>query len=164
MIVAFDGALGHGKSLMMTAIGMLIADIFNTKLGGNYPIKVENFTMIKSREDLLKYENGVLCLDEFWQDMDSRQSVQNVFMSRWILQSRKKNLIVCYTLQETGQIDKRLRDVTDWVIHCEKNSDGSIKLSFVDFRRMRVTRRFLIKDPSPFYGYYDRYGVVPLLE
>jgi hypothetical protein len=72
-----------------------------------------------SVRDILEIENGLIALDELWVSLDSRSWKDNVFLTRWINQTRKKNLLVFYTTQHFGQIDIRVRRATDSLIFCE---------------------------------------------
>ena len=94
--------------------------------------------------------------------MDSRLWSDNVILSHWINQCRKKGLIVLYSTQHMSQIDLRVRRATDIQVVCEEKY-GEILLTFVDYLYERVLRKFIIDTPSRFYSLYDSFAVlVPL--
>jgi len=162
MRIAVVGPLGHGKTLGMTSMGMLMSELFEVPLGANYPIKAKNFTLIESLEDLWAFKGGVLLLDEFWLSFDSRSSSSNVVLSRWINQTRKRHVVVFYTTQSMAQIDKRLRNVTDLVLSCEKRKDG-FHMTFIEYQTVRLGRQFRMTRPELFYGAYDTDNVIDVL-
>jgi hypothetical protein len=55
-------------------------------------------------------------LDELWSSCDSRESMKNKnsIVSNILLKSRKRDIHFGFTAQEFGQIDKRLRDQTEF--------------------------------------------------
>lgn len=68
--------------------------------------------------------------DEFWTIADSRNSSSKVnrMISAIILQSRKRQSDFYFTSQSFMQLDKRIRDNCDYVIHCKKKGDFTFLL------------------------------------
>jgi len=164
MRIAVIGDEGSGKSLAMTAMGTLLADVYGVKLGANYPIfGQKSFELIETMKQLREFTGGVLLLDEVWLLMDSRNPRENVEFSRWVRQTRKKGLLIFYATQSMDQVDKRMRHSTSMVMLCQK-ARGKIKLHFCSSSTGNVIKTFTIANPSLFYGLYDTNAVVDLME
>ncbi len=73
---------------------------------------------IQSDLDLGRVHDGYFIGDELWNWADSRMSGAraNAFVSGLLLKSRKRGFSLVYTAQSMGQIDKRIRDNTDYII------------------------------------------------
>ena len=134
----------------------------NYTLKGSEPLKKAN--------DILKITDGIVALDEFWITMDSRAWKNNVFLTHWINQTRKKNLIVMYTTQTFRQIDIRVRNATDYLIFCRKVSSVVSppyhKLSIVCNATQTLVKTLKIskENAAIFFNFYDSFEVLkPLL-
>lgn len=163
MLIGICGKMGSGKTLSMTILSQFFKlqglDVYaNYTLEGSKPLKKAN--------DILKIENGIVSLDEFWITMDSRSWKNNVFLTHWINQTRKKNLIVMYTTQTFRQIDIRVRNATDYLIFCER-IDSVItppyhRLSIVCnatqslIKTIKITKR----NASAFFHFYNSFEVL----
>lgn len=132
------------------------------KVHANYQLK--DSEPVKSVKDLLAVKDGIVCLDEFWVTMDSRAWKDNVFLSTWINQTRKKNLLVLYTTQAFGQIDLRVRNATDLLIFCEKivAPQPFFRYSFISGGAKTILKSFKIPvdRASNFYDVYDSFQVI----
>ena len=118
-------------------------------------------------EDLIKIKDGIICFDEIWTSMDSRLVKDNVFLTRWVNQTRKKNIIVLYTTQHFGQLDIRARRATDLLIYCQKYAkQGFFRYTFIDTFTGQMLRsvKAYFKDISKFYGVYDTFEVIKALK
>lgn len=137
MLAVMTGKPGQGKTSLLTYF--LVNDYATHKreIVANYNLKFP-YRQLTDRdlEQLLAGEqelnNVSLGLDEIWLLMDSRLSAtdQNLFMSYLYLQSRKMNVDIYGTAQSFGQIDKRFRKNTDYVIECEKKGDSIFWTSY----------------------------------
>src|SRR3989337_823801 len=158
MLVGVMGRMGQGKTLSMTALGIAIAKMTHSPLFANYDLKGVSFNRVRSRGDLFRAQSGIVLFDEIHIEMDSRQwkDTNNVNMSRWIHQTRKKDLIVFFTTQHIRQVDVRVRRALDWLIMTQKTPQG-IWLSFVDYQYGIIGKKVLISQPKRFYGLYDTY-------
>lgn len=151
------GKMGSGKTLSMTIIATYLARQLGAPLFSNYSLI--NSGPIRNLKDLWQIENGIICLDEVWLTMDSRLWKDNVNLTRWVNQTRKKKVVVFYTTQHIRQVELRMRQATDILIYCEKKPAGHW-LNFVDYQYNNLMRRFLIADPRPFYSLYNTFEVV----
>lgn len=154
--------MGSGKTLFMSILCQWFKDRLNVPIYANYPLK--NSIPIKSVKDLWAIQSGVVALDEFWIDMESRQSEYNINLSRWINQTRKKNLLVLYTTQAMSQIDKRVRNANHLLIFCEyfNRKEPFFRYSFITGMSGTILKSFAIKQSSAreFFDIYDTFAVV----
>lgn len=161
MLIAIAGTQGSGKTLLMSILSTFLAQQTNSPLTSNYSLKGSK--KILKQSDLWDTNNSIMCLDELWLTMDSRLSRDNVFLTRFINQTRKKGLVVFYTTQHMSQVDLRIRNATDYLIFCE-NKNGEIVVKFIDYQYGIIHKQFVISDPKKFYPLYDTYQVLqPLL-
>lgn len=132
MIIGIIGGMGTGKTLTMTYY--LYKDYLNKrKIFANYMLNFKfeklNKTFFQnyaeSKFNLIKSSIG---LDELHVFLDSRSAMakKNKMMTKFITQSRKRDVDLYYTTQDisfetfhrSGQVDLRLRKLTDMLILC----------------------------------------------
>lgn len=167
MRIAVIGDEGGGKSLGLVTFGSLALDAYNMPLGANFPVLLPGAQFIQTKQQLYAFERGVMLYDEMWFDVDSRRSSENVELTRWVRQTRKKKLLLFYTTQDFGQVDKRVRSGTRLIMHCEARRNDSFRYRFygVDsFGSIRPLRRFDLIRPDLFWHLYDSDRMVDLLE
>lgn len=153
MLIGITGNLGSGKTLS----GVILANFLRRMIGAEVRsnmLKMKGATPFWDMQEVWNMENSILLWDEMWITADSRMWKSNVAMTDFIMLTRKKGLILIYTAQKFGQLDKRIRDVTDYVIVCDKRKEG-IWMSFIDTYDERRGRRYLIPHPEQFYSLYD---------
>lgn len=161
MLVGIMGKMGSGKTLSMSILASYLSKKFNTPLYSNYGLK--GAKRITSLSELWKIDSAIFCFDEMWLTMDARLWKNNVFLSRWINQTRKKKMIIFYTTQHIRQIELRVRNATDILIYCQKEKDGH-QLQFIDFQYQQMGNRYLLSNPARFYYLYDTYEVLQPLK
>jgi len=157
------GKMGTGKTLSMTTIGRALSSSTKAPLYANYTLKNCDYKKIEAVDDLWSANHGIVLFDEIWLTIDSRNWKNNIKLSHWLNQTRKKDLIILYTTQHIRQVDIRLRKATDWLIYCEKKTEG-IWLNFLDYQYGTIGKRFLIPEPYRFYSLYDTYEVLKTLK
>ena len=133
-IIAIVGNLRGGKTLTLTKIahdewlkGNQIYSNSFLKFNGKHNDRV-TFLDVKKRnrkneeQERLKAEyeklgEGLLAFDEIWQYADSRKSIskENELVSEILLRSGHEGFNVAYTTQRFGQVDKRLREITNFI-------------------------------------------------
>jgi len=155
--MGFMGNMGTGKTLSQTAIATLLHKVSGVPLFANYGLK--DSTLITKMSELWDLDSAILCLDEIWINMDARLWKDNVFLTRFINQTRKKRLLVLYTTQHIRQVELRVRNATDILVLCEKTADG-IYLNFIDWQFRFLGRRFLLAEPERFYHLYNTFELV----
>jgi len=158
MLVVFTGSLGQGKTFSMSVIACALSHYSGLKLYSNYGLK--GAQRIYTINKLLSCEQGILCFDEAHTALDSRMYKDNVKLTHFLLQTRKKGLIVFMTTQIFGQVDMRARDITDYIVACKKKTDG-IWLQFINWQDREICHKRRIDQPiSRFYNLYDTYEIV----
>jgi len=160
MLVGFQGRLGHGKTLSMSAIAVLAAKALKTQLYANYAlIGARRFWMLEQ----LWATSGVVCIDEAWLSFDSRDAKKNIAITRWVNQSRKKKVVMMYTTQHIRQVDNRVRDATDYLMHCVRKN-GEIRILMIDWQYREIVANFALKEPKRYYALYDTFETVEPLQ
>lgn len=157
MLVGIMGKMGAGKTLIQSILANYLYHQTGAKIYANYGLK--NSIHIDKMSQVWKAENGIICIDEAWLSMDARLWKDNVKITQWINQTRKKKLLVFYTTQHIRQIELRMRTGTDILIYCEKKPAGHW-ISFIDWQYGELGRRFLIDKPERYYNLYDTFEVV----
>lgn len=164
MLVGIMGKMGSGKTLSMSILAEYLATRTNSKIYANYDLKMPiHATPVESLNDITKKENSIFCFDEMWLSMDARQWKDNVRLTQWVNQTRKKKMIVFYTTQHIKQIEMRARNATDILIYCEKKPEG-IWLTFIDWAYGSIGKRFLLTDTKRFFCLYNTYEVLKPLQ
>lgn len=134
LVACFMGSLGSGKTLNMTYRAAILA-ARGHKVYANYPIAQNIGERICGIRHLVTLENALICLDEGQALLDSRAFSSNVNVTQWLLLIRKVGLGMFYTSQHFNFVDKRLREITDFVI-VHRKSFGRRPASFIDTYRV----------------------------
>lgn len=117
------------------------------------------FYHITTISELNWARNGFMLLDELWYNLDSRMSrkKKNIITANILGKSRKRGLVIVFTVQTMSQLDRRVREVLDFVAYPVQSPDGSI-VRLVIWRGnkprgkpLRVVR-YLAEE---YYKYYD---------
>lgn len=157
MLVGIMGKMGSGKTLSMSIIAEYLSKATKAPLYANYGL--QGAEPLGSLNEVDQITGGILCLDELWLSMDSRAWKDNIRVSHWVNQTRKKKVVVFYTTQHIRQMELRVRNATDILIVCEKKPEGHW-LTFIDYQYRAIGKRFLIESPSRFYPLYDTFEVL----
>lgn len=167
MFIGFTGSLGSGKTLSMTFWGKYFSRKLNIPCYSNYKTNfAENITDWKQ---LMAVQNGVVLLDELHILMDSRTSGisknrfgggnKQTYRTHFMLQTRKKNMLVMFTTQHISQVDLRIRNICDYVILCQKKG-LSIKNTVVNWADMNIGKTLVLNNVNRIYNWYDTYELV----
>jgi len=112
--------------------------------------------------------NGIVLLDEIWSvGLDSRLSrrKKSIITANILGKSRKRGLTVLFTAQTMSQLDRRIREVLDFIAYPVMNSDGSICRLFIwrgnkpSGKPLKVLRFYT----EEYYKYYNSREEVPEL-
>jgi len=163
MLIGVMGKMGAGKTLSMSVLATYMAREGNAPLHANYGLK--NSEPIESLNDVVNLDRAIFCFDEIWLSADARAWKDNVRLSQWVNQTRKKKMIVMYTTQHIRQVEMRIRNATDVLVYCEKTPEGHW-LTFMDWSYKTIGRRYLIPHDvaKRFYSLYDTYEVLKPLQ
>lgn len=163
MLVGIMGKMGSGKTLSQTILATYLHLKTKVPVFANYTLYGLPYTRINSLKELWKLDNAIICLDEIWLSMDSRLWKDNVAVTRFINQTRKKKLTVFFTTQHIKQVELRTRNATDILIYCEKKPEGHW-LWFIDYQYMQIGRKFLLEHPEDFYKLYNTYETLQTMD
>lgn len=139
----------------MTAVAALLQNTTGAPILANYrinpPLQADKFTTLKQ---LWETKKAIICWDEIHTSADSRMWKDNISISRFIVHTRKKQIILLYTAQHLDMVDKRLRNLTDFLVQCDKKKDRTHVLQFVEMPDI-LTRKVRLVRPDRVYPLYD---------
>lgn len=117
-LIAIVGELGEGKTLGLTYLAFWNKVMKNKNIYANYHLKNIPYTHVNTLEQLDKIKQGMFFADElwFWIDCRASKNKRNKFISDILLKSRKRGFHIFYTTQRFGQIDIRVREITDFLV------------------------------------------------
>ena len=153
MLAGIMGKMGGGKTRFMTIIGVYMHYSTGAPLYANYSLFGVPYTKISSLKELWEINNGIVMLDELWLSMDSRMWKDNVAVTRFINQTRKKKITLLYTTQHIKQIELRTRNATDILVFCENGNT----VTFIDYQYMQIGRKYVFTEPGFFNKFYDTF-------
>lgn len=162
-LVGIMGKMGAGKTLTASILASYIASKTGAELHANYILR--GAEPIESLNDVVSKNKSILVFDEIWLSADARAWKDNVRLTQWVNQTRKKQMIVFYTTQHIRQVEMRIRNGTDVLVVCEKTPEGHW-LTFIDYQYRTIGRRYLIPHSvaKKFYSLYDTYEVLKPLQ
>jgi len=113
--MAVVGELGAGKTLSLTYLAYRNF-MKGRKIYSNYKLSFP-YTKVTSIEQLEDMKSGFFAGDELWLWIDARASTskKNKVVSSILLKSRKRDIHFSYTTQSFSQVDKRVRNITDFI-------------------------------------------------
>jgi hypothetical protein len=158
------GELGSGKSLALTYLAWSNYMKKRKNLFANYALFGMRYQEVKCIEQLNSMKEGFFAGDELWLWLDSRcsRSQKNKAVADILLKSRKRDLTIAYTSQNVHQMDRRIRDVTDFVAYPMMSPDNSFcrleifrgcRPSFSN--RVKPPLYFLCERVYPLYSTYE---------
>lgn len=153
MLVGVMGKMGGGKTRFMTIIGVYMHKMTGAPIYANYSLFGIDYTKVNSLKELWEINSGIVLLDELWLSMDARMWKDNVNVTRFINQTRKKKITLFYTTQHIRQIELRTRNATDVLVFCENGNT----VTFIDYQYMEIGRKFMFDNPSVFNALYDTF-------
>jgi len=153
MLSGIMGKMGAGKTRFMTIIGLYLHYMTKAPLYSNYTLYGVDFKPIHSLKDLWNINNGIVLLDEIWLSMDARMWKDNVAVTRFINQTRKKRITLFFTTQHIKQVELRTRNATDVLCFCENGNT----VTFIDYQYMQIGRKYVFTDPNFFNHFYDTF-------
>ncbi len=120
--VIITGPFGSGKSCLMSVWGSDWARKHNAPLYANYGLL--GARPLSEVAELYTIFDSVLCIDEFWKMVDSRNFKDSKAMLDWWMEARKQECWVLATAQAMHQLDKRVRDNADVEWECRDLGGG----------------------------------------
>lgn len=161
MLVGIMGKMGTGKTLSQTILMTYLHHVTKVPIAANYTINLPDASVVTNLMEIEKKTSEVFGFDEIWLSADARTWADNVKLTQWVNQTRKKKMIIFYTTQHIRQVEMRIRNATDVLVVCEKDAQGHW-LTFIDWQYKTIGRRYLIPHSVArlFYPLYDTYEVL----
>lgn len=184
MIIGFLGQPRSGKTLLMTywlrqfyLAGYTVVSNYHL----SFPFEpfdidvidhlINNEAFQKQYKNLSEYykaERIVIGIDEITAQMDSRTAMkkENILLSYLLMQAGKRNITIAWTAQLPHAVDKRLRDLTEFITFAEKgkNRAGDIvgySYKQIDMYHLTTKSFFLnLKEAAKIYPLYNTAEVV----
>jgi len=169
MIIAITGSMGSGKTLLASALAYKYFSQ-GSNIYANYGLKFKHSPLMMSdiSDFSFDFSNALLVIDEIHLFMDSRQSATktNRIISYFITQSRKRNLVLVYTTQQSNQVDKRLRNNTDYFIKCENLTPGAKKDMYIKWTitDMENNSKKFVLIADPYFDIYDTHQIIDFMK
>lgn len=167
-VIGFVGDIGDGKTI--SAISTLILFDHLYKLVDN-PKTILTNVPIQNDHILLEYydqledcHDTIIFIDEIHQNADSRQSMkgQNFFTSGITMDVRKFDNKLIWTSQESGQVEKRVRNRTLLFLHPRQIAPLVFEIALTNV--IGNAYDTVIINLNPFKDLYDtHYKPIPLM-
>jgi hypothetical protein len=163
--MAIVGGLGSGKTASLTYLAWRNHNK-GVKIYSNYNLKGIPYKPVNTVEDIISMKKGFFAGDELWIWLDSRASMKrkNMLIGNILLTSRKKDVQIAFTTQTFGQIDLRIRRITDFIAVPQMNANDTmcrlLILSNPSFQPLR-TYKFKTK---PIFDLYDTREIIRSLD
>lgn len=161
-----NGKRRQGKSLLMHILGIYFSRSMGVPYLTNDPKTYsKGYGEKLTYKKLLKARNCVIGIDEFWRDIDSRdtRNPRSRFITQWYQLQGHRDIILLYTVQHMSLIDIRIRTSTDYIINCRKrkrNNEIEFRFTIMDgftgeiISRLKTTEKKI----KEFYKIYDYIG------
>lgn len=153
MLAGVMGKMGGGKTRFMTIMGIYMHTMTGAPIYANYSLFGVPYTRISSLKELWQINSGIVLLDEIWLSMDARMWKDNVAITRFINQTRKKKITLFFTTQHIKQVELRTRNATDILVFCENGN----QITFIDYQYMQIGRKYIFDNASFFNKFYDTF-------
>lgn len=164
MLTLILGKMGSGKTLLLSFIGSKITD---KKIYSNFTLKLKNYVELKAYNLIKLPSNIEVFLDEGYTWLESRVSARdlNRYLSYMLFQSRKKDTNYYITAQMLSSIDKRFKQMADYLILCERkgsmDNPKGFKYDVIDINNETSFKTFFsIEKAKEIYDIYDTTEVV----
>jgi len=127
IVIGFIGKMGSGKTLNMTKWALMLKENTGLEVWANYHIKgCHYWNKIKKIQDQV---NIIVVVDEIHVLFDSRDwdTKERYAFTQWFTQIRHRGIVFIYATQRTDTLEKRIRNHTDYMIWCSKQSTLNAK-------------------------------------
>lgn len=182
MIIAFIGDIGSGKTISMIKYAYeeyLKGRIIYTNIWLDFPktkghgkiVDLDMQFFIDYAKSDFNIQNALVLIDEIHIYFDSRNPMtkRNKIFSKFITQSRKRSVTLVYTTQDenpltfrmSGQVDLRVRKLTDRVVLCKLIKVGKKEFIHQEFHSINGT--LLTKEivyANPYFHLYDTNQII----
>lgn len=175
MIIGIEGGLGSGKTVLIVKYLKKDQENGNNIITNFVLIGIPHKTLdvqniLDMSKENININNVSIGIDEITVLMDCRRSSskRNLMLSYFVLQSRKRNVVLYYTTQDFGMVDLRLMKYTDIQIVCDFIYDENGN-SIEDYRyytiydtrdrkNIRISR--FAMNITKYFKYYDTNEII----
>lgn len=114
VLMGVGGDLGAGKTLTMTRM-LFLGWLAGSRIYTNKVLYGIPFIPLVSSDGIEHMNAGIFGADELWSYIDSREWMKNKNKATTtvLLKSRHHGITIIYTAQRLGQVEKRIRDITN---------------------------------------------------
>ena len=171
VLIAIVGSLGSGKSL--SAVYLTARNYLKGRtIFSNITLYGIPFYRVDSIDDIMSIRDGFFLADELFYWIDSRMigegaRKRNKIVSDILAKSRKRRIIIAYTSQVLSSIDKRIRQVTDFIMIPQLNRKATV-CNLMIFRGNKVSPATFHKvirfRTEPIFKLYNSNEEVPELK
>lgn len=173
-IYAFEGNQRGGKGIGITAFALKLAVIWY-EMRGKMPEIYANFHLLKYHrfhyfeewKEIEGVRNAIILYDEIGGSQDARlhTSKSQIQFTNVFNQMGKMGNPFLYTCQRSFQVEKRIREQTDYVIKCAKDHKTKIMREWwYDTQAGRESpipiTNGIVGHPERIYPHYNTYEVV----
>lgn len=135
-----QGGLGAGKTLTATILAHYwrVRSGGDVRLFGNYPM--HNATVFDSPErwlDVAEARGSVIVWDEAQIQFDRRTWARNTFLTQILNYSRKLRAVHVFVNPVGGNLDQRILDFVEIMIHVRKSQGRGISLDIYEYQDKR---------------------------
>lgn len=168
-LIFYTGLFGKGKTLSATKYVISTAKRYKLNVISNISLKGIEYTPLLNYHQILDAEPyTIVFIDEIstlWNSREYKNFPMEVLFQ--MLQNRKSHLQLIGTAQRFEHIDKLLRDVTSYVVDCNKLWRFTTNTFYDAFMYENVNRQFLRCEFSKLafitdtdYGAYDTNEII----
>jgi len=166
LVIGFWGFMGGGKTLNMTKWAILLAESSGRPIYANYHINHKQAHYFTNFKELEHITHAIVVYDEIHVDFDCRgwdKKGQQAF-THWFTQTRKKYITFLYATQSIDQLEKRVRNNTQYLFCCTKNKRKELKEELYNTQlgmanAIKISTRILAK-PYLIWPYFDTSEVI----
>jgi len=180
-IIAVVGKRGMGKTLLMTWLLWHYAKQSGLPVYSNYSLKLPGVECKKMSKEFmrtffetkgeafLKMNGGLLAIDEFTLFLDAydfRSKAAKLF-SYFVLQTRKRNVSLFYTVQQMNLVPLRMRNNTDLIIEPYYNDgDDFIQYDIFDYEApfKEFKKTLIVKNIKQVFDMYDSTEIIDTMD
>lgn len=167
VLFSIVGELGSGKTLALAYLSWHNWYHRNRIIYSNFHLYGFPFNLVRSIPQLEKMKSGVFAGDELWLYIDSwgGKTKKQKLISSILLKSRKRDITIIFTTQSISQINKRIRDVCDFISYPMISVDNSYTRIEI-FRGPRASIGTRINPPiyfnnEPIFACFNTYEEIP---
>jgi len=151
----------EGKTLLMTRYLQILTEATKTPIYSNYPLKFA--TSFRSFLEICEKDHVTIAWDEIHASMDSRgfkEAASRVY-THWLTIISHFSTNLFYTSQFLHLVDRRLRDLTDYMFFCSGGrTTDTIRATVVYWPQGKIVGRVTFGPKQSVYPLYDSFAII----